>query len=195
MKHPASNPFDLFANWYSLAGQSGIDKPNAMTLSTSGDNGQVSSRMVLLSSFDEQGFVFHTNYKSHKAMQIDKDSRVALLFWWDPIGYQVRIEGRAGKTSAGESDAYFSQRPRGSQIGAWASEQSTVIASRDVLEEQVRELHDRYAGREVPRPPHWGGYRVVPELFEFWINQDSRLHDRFLYKLENLQWQWTRLAP
>jgi len=195
MKHPLPDPFEMFANWFGLAGESGIDKPNAMTLSTRGEDGQVSSRIVLLSSFDQRGFVFHTNYQSHKAQQIANDPRVALLFWWDPIGYEVRIEGRAEKTSAEDSDAYFSGRPRGSQIGAWASEQSAVIESREVLEDRVEVLHKKYAGQEVPRPPHWGGYRVVPVSFEFWINQESRLHDRFLYTKRDQGWQWVRLAP
>lgn len=195
MKHPASDPFEQFANWYGLAGQTGIEKTNALTLSTRDESGQVSSRIVLLSSFDHRGFVFHTNYRSHKAQQIENDNRVALLFWWDPLGYQVRITGRAEKTLAAESDAYFSQRPRGSQIGAWASEQSTVIESRDVLTRRIEKLNQQYAGQEVPRPPHWGGYRVVPDSFEFWINQESRLHDRFLYTREDQQWRWVRLAP
>lgn len=195
MKHPIPDPFEMFANWFELAGQSDIDKPNAMTLSTCGAGGRVSSRIVLLSSFDKRGFVFHTNYNSHKAQQISNDERVSLLFWWDPIGYQVRIDGRVEKTSAEDSDVYFSQRPRGSQIGAWASEQSMVIESREVLETRVKTLNEKYTGQEVPRPPHWGGYRVVPESFEFWINQESRLHDRFLYEQKDRQWHWTRLAP
>jgi pyridoxamine 5'-phosphate oxidase len=195
MQKPNDDPFKQFAAWYEMADHSSIEKPNAMVLSTSDGEGWVSSRIVLLSSFDHDGFVFHTNYLSKKGREIDTNSRVALLFWWDELGYQVRIEGIAGKTTSSESDDYFAGRPRGSQIGAWASEQSEVIPGRSVLDERVTDFKVKYRGGDVPRPPHWGGYRVKPDSFEFWINRESRLHDRFRFELLGNAWRWVRLAP
>jgi len=195
MQKPLDNPFLQFAAWYEMAGNSRIEKPNAMVLSTSTEQSGVSSRVVLLSSFDERGFVFHTNYLSHKGVQIKMNPRVSLLFWWDELGYQVRIEGTANKTEPSESDEYFAGRPHGSQIGAWASEQSEEIPGRDLLEERVVEFNARFPDGVVERPPHWGGYRVVPENFEFWVNRDNRLHDRFRFERNGGLWSWTRLAP
>ncbi len=166
-----------------------------MALATVGPGGRPAVRMVLLSSFDERGFVFHTNYRSRKGEEIAQSSRVALSLWWDPLARQVRVEGRAERTSAAESDAYFAGRPRGSQLGAWASNQSAVIPDRAVLEERVLEAERRYAGGPVPRPPHWGGYRVVPDLIEFWEGRESRLHDRIRYRREAGGWVAERLAP
>jgi pyridoxamine 5'-phosphate oxidase len=195
MQKPHDNPFKQFAAWYEMAGNSSIDKPNAMVLSTKDDAGGVSSRLVLLSSFNQEGFVFHTNYLSRKGREIESSPRVALLFWWDELGYQVRIAGTAEKTSPTESDEYFAGRPHGSQVGAWASEQSQVIPGRAVLDERVAEFRAKFKAADVPRPSHWGGYRVKPDRFEFWVNRENRLHDRFSYKLSGGTWEWVRLAP
>jgi len=189
------NPVDLFLTWYNQAKQADIDKPNAMTLSTVDGSGKAQSRIVLLSSFDENGFVFHTNYNSHKGEQLARNPSASLLFWWDQLGYQVRVTGEAGKTTESESDAYFRGRPRGSQIGAWASEQSHEISSRQVLEDRVVEFEKKFSGKDVARPPHWGGYRLVPERFEFWINRQNRLHDRILFIRSREGWQKKILAP
>ena len=190
------NPLDLFTRWFEQAKQTDIDKPNAMCLATVNADGQPSARIVLLSRYDQHGFVFHTNYLSRKGEQIKHNAKVSLVFWWDPLGYQVRIEGRAEFTSPQASDAYFSARPRGSQIGAWASPQSTAIGGREDLEEAVNDYQKKFADQEVPRPPHWGGYCVVPETMEFWINRDDRLHHRELYsRVSHDAWELTILAP
>lgn len=190
------DPFALFAAWYSDASRAGIDKPHAMLLATADGAGRPSSRVVLLSSYDARGFVFHTNYASEKGEEIARNAWVALVFWWDALGHQVRIEGRAERTSAAESDGYFAKRPRGSQLSAWASEQSRPIASRAELEQRLRITEQKYQGQPVPRPPHWGGYRVVPEVFEFWEDRADRLHDRLRYEREaNGRWRILRLAP
>ncbi len=194
---PVRDPMELFAGWYAQAGRAGIDKPNAMALATSGAEGHADCRMVLLSSYDARGFVFHTNYQSRKGEELAVRAWATLLFWWDPLGYQVRIEGPVEKTSAAESDVYFAGRPRGSQLGAWASEQSRTIGSRADLEQALAARAAEFAGRPVPRPPSWGGYRVVPMSMEFWANRDDRLHDRLRY--ERLDggtgWSMERLAP
>lgn len=189
------NPIVQFAEWFKEAAQAGIAKPHAMALSTVAADGRPSSRMVLLSSFDERGFVFHTNYESAKGADLARNPRVALVLWWDPLGYQVRIEGRAAQTSAAESDAYFATRPRGSQLSAWASNQSRVIDGRAQLEQRVRELEAMYDGRAVPRPPTWGGYRVVPEAIEFWRDRRDRLHDRVRFERDDNGWRRMQLAP
>ncbi len=195
MDTPLANPFDQFTDWYDKAAKADIDKPNAMVLSTSDTDGQAFARVVLLSSYNENGFVFHTNYKSEKGKQIDANNKVSLLFWWDELGYQVRINGHAEKTLADDSDKYFSRRPHGSKIGAWASEQSSAISDRSVLDKNIEKYSEQFAENEVPRPPHWGGYRVIPDEFEFWVNRDDRLHDRFLFRKSNHAWEWSRLAP
>lgn len=193
----ASDPIQLFADWYARAGRSGIDKPDAMALATSGPEGHADCRMVLLSSFDAHGFVFHTNYQSRKGAELATRAWATLLFWWDPLGYQVRIEGPVEKTSAAESDVYFAGRPRGSQLGAWASAQSRAIGGRADLERALAAREAEFAGRPVPRPPHWGGYRVIPMSLEFWENRDDRLHDRLRYqRLDGgTGWSVERLAP
>ncbi len=191
-----SDPIAQFRAWYEQAHRAGIAKPHAMALATVGADGRPACRMVLLSSFDERGFVFHTNYESRKGEEITRMPSVALLFWWDPLGYQVRIEGRAERTTAEESDAYFAGRPRGSRLGAWVSEQSRPIEDRTVLEERMRALEQDYAERHIPRPPHWGGYRVVAEAIEFWEDRENRLHHRVRYeRTPEDGWRSTLLAP
>lgn len=195
MDTPLTDPFKQFSNWFEQAKKTGIDKPNAMTLSTCNRSGQPSSRIVLLSSFSESGFVFHTNYLSDKGHEMGSNDQVSLLFWWDELGYQVRIQGKVEKTSSDDSDEYFANRPRGSQIGAWASEQSRSIQDRAVLDQRMVDFTEQFHDKPVPRPPHWGGYVVRPDYFEFWLNRDDRLHDRFRYELSDGSWAWSRLAP
>lgn len=192
----AADPIALFQDWYDRAARVGVAKPNAMALATVGADGRPSCRVVLLSSCDGRGFVFHTNYQSRKGEELARQSWAALTFWWDPLGYQVRIEGPVEKTGAADSDAYFAGRPRGSQLGAWVSEQSRPLESRAALEERLRALEREYEDRAVPRPPHWGGYRVIPHVIEFWENRDNRLHDRMRYeRTERGGWRALRLAP
>jgi pyridoxamine 5'-phosphate oxidase len=187
---------DVFRRWYGDALRAGIERADAMSLATVGPDGRPSGRMVLLSSFDERGFVFHTNHRSRKGREMARNPVVALVLWWGPLGRQVRIEGRAEQTSAADADAYFAGRPRGSQLGAWASDQSAVIPDRAALEERLRELERRHAGEPVPRPPHWGGYRVIPDVIEFWEGRENRLHDRISYRRgEAGDWIVERLAP
>ena len=189
------NPFDMFCAWYEEARLAGLPLPNAMSLSSVGADGSPASRMVLLSSFDRGGFVFHTNYGSRKAKELSASPRAALLFWWESLDRQVRIEGTVARTSAGESDAYFAGRPRGAQVGAWASDQSRFLPNRETLEERVREIAARHEGDPVPRPPHWGGFRVVPRVFEFWSGRENRLHERTRYDLSSGVWTAMKLYP
>ncbi len=190
-----TNPFDLFSDWYSKAGSTTIDKPNAMVLATVSSKQMPTSRVVLLSSYDENGFVFHSNYESHKASQLSHNPQASLLFWWDELGYQIRIEGQIEKTLEKESDHYFSGRPRSSQIGAWASKQSQTLSNRSELEQEVRQYTQKFEGEEVRRPVFWGGYRLKANLFEFWVNRESRLHERIEYQLKDNGWQKKFLAP
>lgn len=190
------NPFAQFGHWFEDAKKQQSQLPEAMTLSTCGSDGVVSSRVVLLKGFDERGFVFFTNYNSRKGSQISDNPRVALNFFWPVLDRQVRIEGAAVKTTAEEADAYFATRPRGSQLGAWASNQSTVIPDRGDLELRFRDMESNYRDRPVPRPPHWGGFRVIPVEVEFWQGRDDRMHDRFAYRLrEPKDWIIERLSP
>jgi pyridoxamine 5'-phosphate oxidase len=192
----APNPFDQFERWFAEAKQAQPVHPEGMTLSTAGADGAVTSRVVLLKGFDEHGFVFFTNYNSRKGEQISENPRLALCFHWQGLERQVRIEGAAVRVTEEESDAYFASRPRGSQLGAWASDQSRVIAGRGGLDARVKELEEIYRDRPVPRPPHWGGYRVIPVMVEFWQGRLDRLHDRFVYRLrEPKDWVIERLAP
>jgi pyridoxamine 5'-phosphate oxidase len=184
-----------FTKWWDEAIASEIGEVNAMTLATVDAGNTPSARIVLLKGYDENGFVFYTNYHSHKAADMEANNRVALLFFWKELERQVRIEGVISKTSEQQSDAYFASRPEGSKIGAWASPQSTVIASREVIEENVAELAKSFAGSAIDRPPHWGGYVVKPALIEFWQGRQSRLHDRIQYTLKEGQWITERLAP
>ncbi|MDQ7040079.1 MAG: pyridoxamine 5'-phosphate oxidase [Rhodothermus sp.] len=188
-------PIALFRRWFEEAVRAELTDPNAMILATADAAGRPSARVMLLKDFDEEGFVFYTNYGSRKGRELTENPRAALVFWWAELMRQVRIEGAVEKVAAEESDAYFQTRPRESQLGAWASPQSQVIPNREVLERRVAELARRYDGREVPRPSYWGGYRVVPEVVEFWQGRPGRLHDRLRYRRTDRGWVRERLAP
>ncbi len=191
-----ANPLKQFENWYSQTIECNIYEPGAMSLATVDSDGQPWQRIVLLKLFDEKGFVFFTNYESRKAQHIAANNKVSLLFPWHVLGRQVKISGQAEKVSSAESLKYFSTRPRGSQIGAWASPQSQMINSRSILESMVESMKKKYADNEVPLPPFWGGYRVKPDSYEFWQARDSRLHDRFIYqKNASAGWYSERFAP
>lgn len=180
---PLADPFQWFERWFEEAGRLEIDYPNAFSLATVGEAGQPRVRTVLLKQWDRDGFVFYTNYRSRKGRDLSEIPRAGMHFYWRQLARQIRIEGPCRKVSAEQSDAYFASRPRGSQLGAWASDQSAPLESRPALEARYRELKADYDGEPVPRPSHWGGYRVVPERLEFWTAGDHRLHDR---------WEWTR---
>ncbi len=188
------NPFVQFDAWFKEALSAQLPEPNTMTLATADAEGRPSARIVLIKAVDERGFVFFTNYDSRKGRDLDANPHAALLFYWIELERQVRIEGRIEKTGAEESDRYFASRPLGSRIGAWASEQSAVIESRAVLEARERDVSARY-GEQPPRPPHWGGYRVVPDRIVFWQGRPSRLHDRLLYTRAAQAWSVSRLSP
>lgn len=192
----AREPIAQFARWYDDALASELPLPNAMTLATVSAESKPAARMVLLKGFDARGFVFYTNYESRKAVELAANSLACLVFYWPANERQVRIEGRAEKVTAVESDQYFRTRPRDSRISAWASPQSTTLAGRRVLEDRFEEFSKRYPGDEIPRPHFWGGYRVIPSAVEFWQGQPGRLHDRLLYVYdkENV-WRIERLAP
>jgi pyridoxamine 5'-phosphate oxidase len=191
-----SDPFRQFEIWYGQAIDSGIPEPNGFSLATVDAQGQPWLRTVLLKIYDRQGFVFFTNYDSRKAGQIAGNPRVAMLFPWVGLARQVKITGRAERIPMAESMKYFTTRPRGSQIGAWASPQSQVISSRSLLEAKVDEIKRKFAQGEVPLPSFWGGYRVRPESIEFWQGRENRLHDRFIYRrVEEDGWHIERLAP
>jgi len=190
----AATPVEQFTRWFSEALEAGVPEPNAMTLATVGADLHPAARIVLLKGFDERGFVFYTNYESRKGRDLNQHPRASLLFFWQLLERQVRIEGHIEKTSAEESDEYFRSRPLGSRIGAWVSPQSQPI-TREQLEARNTELSESL-GEDPSRPPHWGGYRVVPHYVEFWQGRPSRLHDRLAYRLqENSGWTLQRLAP
>ncbi len=189
-------PFVQFEEWYQAAVSADVLEPNAMGLATVDDQGQPTQRTVLLKYYDKNGFVFFTNLGSRKALHISKNPRVSILFQWLPLQRQLAIDGRAERVSTAESMKYFASRPRGSQLGAWVSQQSTVITSRSLLESKLAELMQKFAGADVPWPSFWGGFRIVPERFEFWQGQPNRLHDRFEYvHEENGDWTRQRLSP
>lgn len=189
------DPLAQFKAWFTQAKEGGVHEPNAMVLSTVDALGAPHSRAVLLKAADERGFSFFTNYLSHKATQIAGNPQVSLLFPWFTLERQIHINGSLIKTSDEESSAYFVRRPYGSQLGALVSDQSEVIPDRQHLETRLAELKARYPEGQVPRPPHWGGYRLIPTSFEFWQGRTNRLHDRFLYTQEAAHWKITRLAP
>jgi len=189
------NPLNQFKLWFDEVVQANISEPNAMHLSTVSD-GRPSGRIVLLKDLDQAGFTFFTNYESRKGNDMETNPRVALTFFWKEFERQVRVEGLVEKTTDAESSEYFAVRPRGSQIGAWASSQSRPVIGREALEENTQLLEAKFAGVEVPRPPHWGGYRVIPDYFEFWQGRPSRLHDRLVYQRnQDGNWNIERLAP
>ncbi|MET3217659.1 UNVERIFIED_ORG: pyridoxamine 5'-phosphate oxidase [Burkholderia territorii] len=193
----APDPFAQFDRWFKEALAAKLPEPNTMTLATVGADGRPSARIVLIKGVDERGFVFFTNYESRKGHDLAVHPQAALLFYWIELERQVRIEGQIEKTSAEESDRYFASRPLGSRIGAWASDQSTVIDSRATLEAREQAVSERY-GDNPPRPPHWGGYRLVPDAIEFWQGRPSRLHDRLLYTRDATAapgWTISRLSP
>jgi pyridoxamine 5'-phosphate oxidase len=190
------SPFTQFGKWFEEAQQRQPDLPEAMTVATSSTEGCVSARVCLLKGFDARGFVFYTNYNSRKGAQLHDNPRAALCWWWPVLGRQVRVEGAVVRTTEEESEAYWATRPRGSQLGAWASTQSEVIVGRGDLDERFHQLEQTYRDVAVPRPPHWGGYRVIPVTFEFWQGRTDRLHDRFTYRLrEAKDWVIERIAP
>ncbi|MBN2523543.1 MAG: pyridoxamine 5'-phosphate oxidase [Bacteroidales bacterium] len=189
------DPFKQFDIWLEDAINEGLDDPNVMILSTVSESNRPSSRIVLLKEFNQKGFTFYSNYQSKKGKHLEKNSYGSLLFPWHTIKRQVRIEGKIDKISQEESDAYFDTRPFGSKIEAWISPQSEEIASRDYLVNQELKLKQKYEGKSVPRPSHWGGYRLMPDLFEFWQERENRLHDRFEFSLIKNKWIIRRLAP
>ena len=194
-KDAAPNPIDQFTTWWMDAVESEIVEVNAMTLCTVTPNGKPNGRIVLLKGYDETGFTFFTNYHSQKGDELNATPFATLVFFWKELERQVRISGAVQQLSQTDNDAYFQSRPRGSQLGAWASPQSHEIESREVLEQKLIELEQQYDGGFVPRPTHWGGYRVIPETIEFWQGRPSRLHDRLLYTKKMNEWNIRRLAP
>ena len=195
---PLLEPFDRFTTLLAAAREVGVERlpePTAFALATVGAGGQPSVRILLLKGVDERGFVFYTNYESRKGTELLSHPLAAMCFHWQPLERQVRIEGRTTRVSDEEADAYFASRPRGSQIGAWASRQSRPLEHPDALDERVREVEARFAGGEVPRPPHWSGFRLAPERIEFWYNMPSRLHERLVFTRAGDGWRILTLYP
>ena len=193
-KDVENDPITQFARWYEVALDSVKPLPNAVALATATPAGHPSLRMVLLKDFDAHGFVFYTNYSSRKGRELARNARAALLFYWGGLERQVRVDGHVTRVMTHESDGYFATRPRGSQLSAWASPQSTVVAGRAALERRFAAAARKYPD-SVPRPPHWGGYRLVPDAIEFWQGREDRLHDRILYRRVRRGWRIERLAP
>jgi pyridoxamine 5'-phosphate oxidase len=190
------DPIAQFQRWFDAALAADLHEPNAMTLATATPEGRPSARIVLLKGFDERGFVFYTSYEGRKGRELETNPTCALVFYWGELERQVRVEGGVSRIPEEESDEYFGSRPRGSQLGAWASEQSRPVEGRDALEERLRNLEAEYEGREVLRPPFWGGYRVEPETIEFWQGRENRLHDRLRYRRsDDGGWRRERLQP
>ncbi len=190
------DPTKQFRKWFDEALAADLYEPNAMTLATATPDGRPSARVVLLKGFNERGFVFYTNYEGRKGRELEENPQCALVFYWGELERQVRIEGRASRVPEEESDAYYASRPRGSRLGAWASAQSSPVEDRNVLEERLlRGLEEEHEGREAPRPPFWGGYRVEPGEIEFWQGRENRLHDRLVYRRVDDVWNVVRLQP
>lgn len=190
------DPFELFHAWIrETETKKEVDEINTMTLSTIGLDGYPKTRVVLLKEYDKEGFVFFTNYESEKGKSIENNPKVCLSFFWPASERQVIVKGIAHKTTEEDSNAYFQSRPRESQLGAWASRQSSVIPSREFLKEKMNSLEQEYEGKEIPKPVYWGGYKVIPSQFEFWQGRPGRLHDRINFSLENEGWKIDRLAP
>jgi pyridoxamine 5'-phosphate oxidase len=195
-EHTGSDPLAFFKQWFGEAEKSQITDINAMTLATADNDGTPHARIVLLKGLDSDGFVFFSNYESNKGKEIDSNGHVALLFYWKELERQIRIEGITEKIAEAESDTYFKSRPEGSRIGAWASPQSREIVHRNELDLNVSKYTQEFSGIDIPRPPHWGGYRVIPRRIEFWQGRPSRLHDRILFvKNDKGSWNRSRLAP
>ncbi len=190
-----TDPIVLFRDWYQEAINAGITDPSIMTLATVDGEGNPAARIVLLKSFDENGFVFYTNYQSRKGTDLEKNPRAALVLHWRETGHQVRIEGITEKVQASASDRYFESRPGGSQLGAWASEQSREIQSKAHLDESLKRWESEFGDQPVPRPPYWGGYRVIPDKIEFWSDRENRMHERMLFEKIAGDWAFWRLAP
>ncbi len=189
------DPFRQFDKWLDQAIKAEVPDPNAMVLATASAHAVPSARVVLLKGVEKGGFTFFTNYRSRKAHDLAENPVAELLFFWSELARQVRIAGRVARVSEEESDAYWRLRPRGSQLTAWASPQSEVVPGREVLERRLQELEKQFAGKEIPRPPFWGGYRVFPHTFEFWQGRPNRFHDRIRYRREQEHWIIERLAP
>ena len=189
------DPIQQFRQWFDEATAAQPHLPEAMTLATATKEGVPSARLVLLKSYDQHGFTFYTNFESRKGKDLAENPQACLVFWWPALERQVRIEGRIEKVSNSEADEYFQSRPRGSRLGAWASQQSSIIQSREELDRRYNELAEKYRDREVPRPPYWGGYRLLPTTIEFWQGRADRLHDRLCYIREGSAWRIDRLSP
>jgi len=189
------DPLALFEQWFNQAKQAGLFLPEAMSIATATKTGTLSNRMVLLKSFDQAGFVFYTNYHSQKAQEIADNPQVALLFHWDTLQRQIRINGQIEKVSSAESEAYFQSRSRGSQLGAWASKQSETVNNRQEMDQVYNKITQRFKDKPVPTPDFWGGYRIIPQQIEFWQGRLNRFHDRIVFEKENEEWVAKRLYP